>query len=162
MRHNPSPSIERICKICGIKFKTFPCRIRAGLKKNKIYGRYCSKKCKGISMRGKTHEELMGTENALHTIKILKARTEDRNPHWKGDKVSYEALHDWITSRKPKPEFCVCCGVKSPIDLANISQEYHRDVNDFEWLCRKCHMTKDGRLKKLNILNSKKGGENFV
>ena len=33
-----------------------------------------------------------------------------------------------------------------PYDLANISQEYRRDVDDFEWLCRSCHMKKDGRI----------------
>ena len=39
--------------------------------------------------------------------------------------------------------------MKSPYDCANISGEYHRDVDDFEWLCRRCHMVKDGRLEKL-------------
>ena len=48
-----------------------------------------------------------------------------------------------------KPEYCEDCGKVPPRDLANISQEYKRDINDFEWLCRKCHMTKDGRLNQL-------------
>jgi hypothetical protein len=66
---------------------------------------------------------------------------------WKGDNASLPSIHIWVKRRKPKPEFCEECKIKPPRDLANISQEYKRDVNDFEWLCRKCHMYKDGRAK---------------
>lgn len=72
-----------------------------------------------------------------------------QNPNWKGDRVGLAGLHKWITSRKPKPEFCENCKNKKPYDLANISQKYKRNVNDFEWLCRKCHTEKDGRIKNL-------------
>jgi hypothetical protein len=71
----------------------------------------------------------------------------EKNPQWKGDKVGYDALHGWIRHHKPKPELCERCKAKPPRDLANISGKYLRDINDFEWLCRKCHMEKDGRLK---------------
>jgi hypothetical protein len=73
----------------------------------------------------------------------------EKNASWKGDNVGYGALHDWVRYHKQKPEFCEECKVVKPYDLANISGEYKRDVNDFEWLCRKCHMTKDGRLERL-------------
>jgi hypothetical protein len=57
------------------------------------------------------------------------------------------AIHHWIKRRKPKPLLCERCG-KSPVkDCANISGEYKRDLNDYEWLCRKCHQEKDGRMK---------------
>jgi hypothetical protein len=39
------------------------------------------------------------------------------------------------------------CKQKRKLEVANISQQYKRDLSDWEWLCRKCHMTKDGRLK---------------
>lgn len=41
---------------------------------------------------------------------------------------------------------CSKCGNIGKVDLANISQEYKRDLTDWEWLCRKCHMNGDGRL----------------
>jgi hypothetical protein len=66
------------------------------------------------------------------------------NPNWKGDNISYDALHDWIQHNKPKRDRCEICHEKKPLDLANISGEYKRDVDDFQWLCRKCHMEKDG------------------
>lgn len=74
---------------------------------------------------------------------------ESNSSMWKGDKVGYHALHDWIKRRKPKPKSCVRCNKRKAYDLANISGKYKRDVDDFEWLCRKCHMTKDGRLEKM-------------
>lgn len=72
---------------------------------------------------------------------------DENHPSWKGTNASIQSIHVWVRRRKPKPAFCEECTVKPPRDLANISQEYKRDVNDFEWLCRKCHMDKDGRAK---------------
>ncbi len=105
----------------------------------------CSK-CSGIRI-GKSIERNM---------KISKSKLEDKNVNWKGDNVGLPALHEWIENRKPKPKFCECCKTNKPYDLANISGLYKRDVNDFEWLCRSCHMHRDGRLKKLHS-NYKKG-----
>lgn len=75
-------------------------------------------------------------------------RKGEGNPFWSGDEVGYGALHDWIRSRKPKPDLCENCGKQPPIDLANISGEYKRDVADYEWICRDCHMKKDGRMQR--------------
>jgi len=68
---------------------------------------------------------------------------------WKGEEAGYAAIHDYVRARKTKPEFCERCGVKPPIDLANISQTYKRELSDWEYLCRKCHMDGDGRNDKL-------------
>lgn len=76
------------------------------------------------------------------------AKKNDLNPMWNPD-VKYGAIHDWVRRRKTKPSKCESCSNDTPRDLANISGEYKRDVNDFEWLCRKCHMQKDGRLNNL-------------
>lgn len=78
--------------------------------------------------------------------KYSDAKMGDKNPMWRGDKVSYGALHDWVKWHKPKPLICEVCKLKKRLDLANISQKYLRDLFDWEWLCRKCHMEKDGRL----------------
>ena len=73
----------------------------------------------------------------------------DKNAMWKGDHVGYGALHDWIKSHKPKPALCENCQQRSVIELANISGKYLRSINDYQWLCRKCHMVLDGRLEKI-------------
>lgn len=72
-----------------------------------------------------------------------------KNGMWKGNEVSYTSLHEWINNNKPKSKLCENCGIKRPYDLANILGEYKRDISDYEWLCRRCHMIKDGRLDKM-------------
>ena len=75
------------------------------------------------------------------------------NINWKGDKVGYHSLHEWITTHKKKSEKCEECKQEKKLELANISGEYKRDINDYRWLCRKCHMIYDNRLN----LRNKKG-----
>lgn len=77
--------------------------------------------------------------------------TGENNWMWKGEKVGYTSLHSWVKRRLNKPKECQDCGEEKRLDLANISQEYKRDITDWEWLCRKCHMTKDGRGEKLRF-----------
>lgn len=82
--------------------------------------------------------------------RISESQIREKNTNWKGDKIkSMSGLHDWIRRNKPKPKFCEICSEKSPYDLANISGKYKRDINDYKWICRKCHMKEDGRLVKL-------------
>ncbi|TES88940.1 MAG: hypothetical protein E3J94_07200 [Desulfobacteraceae bacterium] len=94
-------------------------------------------------------------KSQAHRKNISISKMGSKNPTWKGDDVGYEALHDWVARRKPKTEFCEHCGKAPPYDLANISQEYKRDVNDFEWICRKCHMISDGRMEMIKTINLK-------
>ena len=71
-------------------------------------------------------------------------RKNSGNPLWKGDKVKYHALHAWIRRNKPKSMFCEKCGkITDKLDLANITGKYLRDIMDFRWLCRGCHMKQD-------------------
>ena len=92
--------------------------------------------------------------------KISKAKLGSKNPNWVGNKVGYQGVHGWVKRHKVKSLVCENCKSKPPYDLANISQKYLRDLNDFWWLCRKCHMESDGRLKKLASLASHKGETN--
>ena len=96
-------------------------------------------------------KELMNkyqTANKKHQREIViqndKKRKNEKHPLWKGDNVGYEALHAWIKRHKYKTCFCEkCLSFNMRLDLANISGQYKRDVNDFEWLCEKCHIYKD-------------------
>lgn len=62
-------------------------------------------------------------------------------------KEKHRALHSWIWRHKPSSGVCEICNRKAPLDAANISGKYLRDINDFRWLCRRCHIHGDGRLK---------------
>jgi len=108
------------------------------------------KKNISISHSGENHYMFGKSWTEEQKIKMgLFERKGKNNPNWKGDKVQYRALHTWIKRNKPKLELCEHCKKVPPKDLANISGEYKRDINDFKWLCRKCHMLEDGRIKNL-------------
>jgi hypothetical protein len=68
------------------------------------------------------------------------------HPKWKGDKAGYTSIHDWVKKYKVKPIICEKCGETKKLGLSNISGEYKRDVNDYEWLCHLCHRLKDKTL----------------
>ncbi len=81
-----------------------------------------------------------------YELKIGSKNRNEKNGSWKGNNVGYIALHDWVKRRLLKPKKCSLCRKKGFLDLANISGKYTRDLSDWEWLCRRCHMTKDGRI----------------
>ena len=126
--------------------------------------KYCSRKCFGFSKRGKKlteqqknkiSEKLKGRtpwnkgKKGLfkHTeqqkLKIKKRQLGSNNSCWKGDKVGYKGLHQWIRKNKLIPEFCEDCGKRPPHDCHNISGEYKRDLDDWKYICRLCHRKYD-------------------
>ena len=91
-----------------------------------------------------------------HFPKTLEFKQMARENHldannfmWRGDEVGCGAIHGWVRRRKEKPLNCERCKENAPYDLANKSGEYKRDLSDWEWICRKCHMKDDKRLEKL-------------
>ena len=119
----------RKCTICKKEFYIRPADIKRGRK-------CCSSKCGHIRR---------------------KKLTGKHQPNWKGDNIKYAGLHMYVRKYKKQPDRCEICGKKTKkLDLANISQKYKRDLDDWEYLCRKCHMTKDGRIE-IAIKNMKQG-----
>ncbi|MCK9370717.1 hypothetical protein M0R04_12480 [Candidatus Dojkabacteria bacterium] len=82
----------------------------------------------------------------------------EKNGNWKGDRVGYKALHSWVRRRLLEPSICESCKLEKSLDLANISGEYKRRLDDWRWLCRSCHIKSDGRINNLKI-GSEKNGE---
>ena len=84
----------------------------------------------------------------------LKKNIEGKNnPMWRGNSIGYHGLHYRIKRKLIDPGKCNNCNQIKKLDLANISGKYKKELNDWEWLCRKCHMQKDGRLIKLHKNN---------
>ena len=107
--------IDAVCETCGKKFKARAVRVAVGM------GKFCSKKCYGISKRG---------------------LIDSRSPSWKGDKVGYFGLHVWINKKLGRPKRCEFCGTTNPkigYHWANVSGLYKREINDFKRLCTACH-----------------------
>jgi hypothetical protein len=72
----------------------------------------------------------------------------EKNPSYKNSQ-KYNAVHAWVRRRLSKPSLCDKCKTAHPVDIANISGQYLKELTDWEYLCRKCHMESDGRNQKL-------------
>ena len=83
----------------------------------------------------------------------------DKNHHaWKGSKVGYHALHEWLYKRKGKAIKCELCktdkipnGKKRWFHWANKSKKYKRNLNDWWSLCIKCHRKTDNWVEKVQV-----------
>ena len=69
-----------------------------------------------------------------------------QNHHgWRGDAVSYRALHTYLSSHYPKTGVCEECGGSgSRTEYALIKgREYTRNREDYRELCKRCHNVYD-------------------
>lgn len=127
-----SPNAKR-CKICSNH-----------LKRNKPL----SKKHRENVI--KANKRRTGTKHTKKTKKYMSlAKSNIFHPNWKGGEVGNQGLHQWIRRHKAKPDYCEDCKKVEPKEVANISGKYKRDVNDYKWLCRKCHHKMDNISKKI-------------
>lgn len=89
------------------------------------------------------------------------AQAGSKNHRWKGNKVGYKALHDWIFKNFGRPTQCEVCGKDGlkgrQIHWANLSGQYKRDRSDWKRMCAKCHYDydKEHNLRGNNIKNEK-------
>jgi len=103
-----------------------------------------------MPFRGVSAHLLTGERREVWIQRCRDAKLGDKNPLWKGENVGYGGIHEWVRSRMFKPKWCQRCNARPAFDLANRSGLYARDLNDWWWLCRRCHMELDGRLEQLN------------
>lgn len=119
-----------------------------------------SHRFKGKPYCGPSWNKGLTKETNLTLQEISKNEMGENNPNWKGDKVTKSPLHQWIKKYKIKTGFCQDCKKSEEevgiLDLANISGEYKRDIHDFKWQCRKCHMIEDGRIINLKMMNERR------
>jgi hypothetical protein len=65
---------------------------------------------------------------------------------WKGEDACYFTRHSWIYNNFGKANKCEnnkCDKKCKTFQWANISGEYHRDMNDWKQLCKSCHAKYD-------------------
>lgn len=74
-------------------------------------------------------------------------------PNFKGEKVGYDALHDWVNRHKGKALLCEHCGKDhGRIEWANKSHKYKRDLSDWVSLCKPCHNKYDNIRKGKSVI----------
>lgn len=112
------------CMVCRKDFPIHPYRITTA--------RFCSRPC----------------------VSLWIARTfaSEKSPNWKGDKVSYTGLHQWVKRHLGSPKQCEFCGklktTSKSIQWANKSHKYLRKLTDWISLCASCHKKYDLETKK--------------
>ena len=72
--------------------------------------------------------------------KLRSKKRYDSNPEFF---IKYTNTHKWIRHHKDKAKYCVICNEKRKLQLANISGDYKKDINDYLWLCQDCHLLFD-------------------
>ena len=81
---------------------------------------------------------------------------DDKNGQWRGDQAKYTALHAYVRRHKPKPDRCESCNKETDyLELAFVHPSrqdtiYTRLLEMYNWYCRKCHMTADGRINRFH------------
>jgi hypothetical protein len=101
-------------------------------------------------------EETKKKMSRRHMGKSNFSPTGEDHPRWKGDRAGAHSIHRWVEKRLQKPSACPECKRVVSLELVYYDHlvgtrrgTYKRDVLCFQWLCRRCHVTKDGRLKYL-------------
>lgn len=131
-------NLKKLCQ-CGKEFRVFP--FEKDIRKS------CSTKC--------ANKYRKQNQGGYKSIKGSLAKMGSKNPQFGKIKEnpSYEALHHYIHKRldKAKPEKCEHCGEEKKLEMANKSREYKRELEDWLWLCKKCHFKYDGGEKYLTL-----------
>ena len=89
---------------------------------------------------------------------VYERKKDELSPYWKGEKVSYYGLHNWLRRTLGNPQFCEGCKRTRPpkglgktrtyFHWANISGEYKRDALDYRRFCYKCHKAYDKKMRR--------------
>ena len=68
----------------------------------------------------------------------------------------YVKSHKWARQRLIKPNKCNRCDIEKQLDLSNNSGFYLLSIDDWEYICRRCHVLKDELGQNLVILNKQR------
>ena len=130
--------LSKICRICSKKFEKTS---RASYKYFESQ-KYCSGDCYAVAKRGIPFTE--ATKLKMSKNNYNRTMAGNKSPTWKGDVVVYRSLHNRVDKARGTPRKCESCGTtKSKMyDWANLTGQY-TDVNDYQRMCRKCHMKYD-------------------
>ena len=102
---------------------------------------------KKMGLKGEDHPmygKHLSEEMKKRISLTMKNKTKaEKNPMWKGDSVGYSALHIWIRRNLKIPKHCQICKKIKPLDLMNVTGIYNRDMKNWKWGCRECHIHLD-------------------
>jgi len=99
-------------------------------------------------MAGKKHSEKTKQKMSKSAKKRIEEKPHTNQAGWNegiySDNPKYDALHMWA-KKHLKKSACEFCGGTNNLDMANRTGQYLRQADDWQTLCRKCHLTRDRR-----------------
>lgn len=135
-----------ICVVCGRERNKSPSKVS----KRPCCSRECQVKLTASNLQaGEEMRYLKGHKSNTpeHYQALRELLSNDGHPKWKGEKVSYRGLHQWVRRKKGHPNQCSKCGKQSNkprvIQWANIDGKYRRALEDFVGMCCSCHKKHD-------------------
>ncbi len=125
------------CKRCNSEFGISPSRLGKRT--------HCSRAChnKTRSLETSWLSSFVKGSVPWNRGRRLPKQSGKNHPNWKGDKVSYAGLHQWLRRAKGHPQICCACDSVKNVQWSNKSYSYLRDISDWEPLCASCHKKKD-------------------
>ena len=81
-----------------------------------------------------------------------KKHNNNLNKQQKKAILKYQSLHRLIRKIKPKQQFCTICNQEEKLELASISHSYTKNIEDWMWLCRRCHILFDKIYKEVFLV----------
>jgi len=114
-------TIPRICEECGKDFMA----VANEVKRRGGGAKTCSREC---------------------YYKYQPNMLEKKN---EGMKMTYGSVHRWVKRIAGKPSLCEHCGAtEGTFDWSNKTGQYLRNMDDWQRLCRKCHIKYDNNPSK--------------
>ncbi len=140
--------IKLNCQVCGNEYFRSP----YAAKKSKHCSLVCHNKVAGrIGGKAKKPGINRGIKRPGLTLRNLlnnPCKKGVENSMWKADNVGYIALHNWAHKYVGLKKICSQCGSSLNLEMANKSQEYKRELEDWLTLCRKCHRARDAEFRR--------------
>lgn len=135
--------IKLTCQVCAAEYL----RVPSAALNSKHCSRICHNKVAGrIGGRAKKPGVNQGIKRPYLTLRNLTNNPAKRGPEsrqWKGNSVGYIAIHNWAHRHVGLKEKCERCNGTKRLEMANKSQQYKRELKDWQTLCKSCHTTKD-------------------
>jgi uncharacterized protein YlaI len=129
---------QRTCRYCGVTFFAYskPSRLRL----------YCSTYCGGQRSTGTTQSQ-------SHISKRI--RIGDQHHHWKGDSATDKSGRTRALRKFSAPDKCGRCLKIGRVDRHHVDgNTLNNEPSNIEFLCRKCHMTVDGRINRMGDVSN--------
>jgi len=110
----------------------------------------------GDALRGRKNKPHSEEQKRKISESMKGKHSDEKNPAWKGNKVKYMGLHNWIRRKLGTPKYCELCGRtdKKMYHWCSKSSKYTRDLSDWIRLCPSCHKYYDLKHHKTKFLES--------